>query len=237
MKNAAIAETIKQPTGLVRYDTMCSAIAACHRVDEAKDIRDQARAMEVYAQVALNTEAERKAIEIRIRAERRAGELLKLAKEAGQRHSENGTAHRPSKKVSNGATPSRPTLAEIGITRDQSSDWQKLAEIPKEKFEEALAAPYRKPSTEGILQSTGKVPPAPKIHFDRDALRAYGHVRQFEEIMERPASELFALMQDFQQEHICTRRRFGRSVMHVSGAGFLSVSRLAALRDSNDHHT
>src|SRR5712692_4367740 len=92
-------ESGKCKTGLARYDAMCTAIAACHRVDEAKEIRDQAKALEVYAHEALNTEAERKAIEIRIRAERRAGKLLKAAKEAGPRKNKG----RP-EKMSDGAT-------------------------------------------------------------------------------------------------------------------------------------
>lgn len=33
--------------GLVRYHTMCRAIAACHSVDEVKDLRDKAKALEV----------------------------------------------------------------------------------------------------------------------------------------------------------------------------------------------
>ena len=61
---------------LVRYDTMCRAIALAYEVDEVKDIRDKHLAIEVYARQAQNTEAERQAREIRIRAERKAGELL-----------------------------------------------------------------------------------------------------------------------------------------------------------------
>lgn len=36
-------------TSLVKYDEMCRAIDAAFEVDEVKDIRDKARAMEVYA--------------------------------------------------------------------------------------------------------------------------------------------------------------------------------------------
>ena len=49
-----------------------------------KEIRDKARALEVYAAQALNRDAERKAAEIRVRAERKTGELLKQTKESGE---------------------------------------------------------------------------------------------------------------------------------------------------------
>ena len=52
-------------TALVRYDSMCRAIAAAYEVDEVKDIRDKALAIETYARQAKNTEAERQACEIK----------------------------------------------------------------------------------------------------------------------------------------------------------------------------
>ena len=63
-------------TELILYDEMCRAIAAAHGVDEVKDIRDKAMAIEIYSRQARNVENEKRAIEIRIRAERRCGELL-----------------------------------------------------------------------------------------------------------------------------------------------------------------
>jgi hypothetical protein len=50
-------------SSLAHYDEMCRAIEAAYAVDEVKDIRDQAIALEVYARQAHNTEAERKACE------------------------------------------------------------------------------------------------------------------------------------------------------------------------------
>jgi hypothetical protein len=49
---------------------------------------------------------------------------------------------------------SRPaTLSDIGLTRDQSSKWQKLAAIPDEKFESALSE-VKMPTTDGLLHNT-----------------------------------------------------------------------------------
>ena len=50
--------------------------ADAHFVDEAKRIRDVADAMRAYAKQAKNRQLEIDAAEIRIRAERRVGELI-----------------------------------------------------------------------------------------------------------------------------------------------------------------
>ena len=46
------------------------------RFERLKQIRDKALALEHYARQALNIQAERRAIEVRVRAERRASQLL-----------------------------------------------------------------------------------------------------------------------------------------------------------------
>src|SRR2546422_10225471 len=63
-------------TRLARYDRMVAAIRECYEVDELMQIRDQAAALQAAARIAMNTDAEKKAIDIRLRAEFRAGELL-----------------------------------------------------------------------------------------------------------------------------------------------------------------
>ena len=67
---------------LAHYDAMCRAIAEAHAVDEIKQIRDQATALEHDARLAHNVEAERQCCKIRLRAERRWGDLYKKQEKA-----------------------------------------------------------------------------------------------------------------------------------------------------------
>jgi hypothetical protein len=127
-------------TALIRYDAARKAIAAAHRVDEAKKIRDKAEAVRTYARLAGDLDMQNMACEIRLRAERRAGQLLlEMEKNPGTR----GTG-RPRKdgtkfERSNTTTAHPPKLEEIGISKDQSSKWQRLALLVDEvTFEKAL---------------------------------------------------------------------------------------------------
>jgi len=74
------------------------------------------------------------AAEIKLRAERRAGELLAVAqKHPGSRNTAPG-----------GPTLPPPKLSEIGITKNQSQRWQKDAAVPAPAFESfALTEPSR----------------------------------------------------------------------------------------------
>jgi hypothetical protein len=131
---AVISDGTDQATALIdaRYQTMCRAIAECAAVDEVKDLRDKAVALEVYARQAQNFEAEQTAREIRVRAEKQAGKLLKAQPKA-----------KPSGSNQHQDVPRDSThprrLADIGISRDQASQWQKLAAVPDETFEAVIA--------------------------------------------------------------------------------------------------
>jgi hypothetical protein len=103
----------EQALGLVRYDAMILAIEACHSIDEVKDIRDKARAIEVYAAQALNRDAERKAAEVRIRAERKTGELLKETKASGDRATATDNLKRGPKSIDTTSAATTPPLRRL----------------------------------------------------------------------------------------------------------------------------
>lgn len=190
----AVAVAI-QPQALALYERMCTAIAECSRVDEAKDIRDKAQALEAYYRQARNLDAEREAANVRLRAERRVGELLKdLARAAPEERSPGRPAGNTSDDVTNfqsiseqarchGPSPYAQALADQGMSRQAAHRFQALADIPQERFEQALAAP-EKPTTAGLLRHAEArreaLNPAPTRQIDPAALTLWGELRDFE---------------------------------------------------------
>src|SRR6516164_987883 len=80
----ATAVTIELPTRndfTVLYDSACRALAEARAVDEVKDIRDKAVALAAYAKQANNRTLEADAVEIRMRATRRLGQLIEQQKQ------------------------------------------------------------------------------------------------------------------------------------------------------------
>tara|TARA_B000000460_G_scaffold248191_1_gene225060 strand:+ start:6692 stop:7513 length:822 start_codon:yes stop_codon:yes gene_type:complete len=119
-------------TQLVKYDAACRAVAEAVSIDEAKEFRDQSEAMRAYAKQAKNKQLEVQAAEIRIRAERRIGELMAAQRDAGglakggQPHQSTGLQHNP-------VAPA-PTLAEVGIDKNLADRARKYAAIPEDEF-------------------------------------------------------------------------------------------------------
>jgi hypothetical protein len=188
---------IEEPVQLVRYDAMVRAIDAAYAVDEVKDIRDKALALQVYAHQAQNHEAERQASRIRIRAERKAGQLLaQMNKAKGAR--EPGT----NRGLTRSCETTASTLADLGVSRDQSSRWQKLAEVPDQDFEKALADLTAMPTTNGVLRATQEPKPNP---VSNDALRLWDQLRDFEEMLEKNPAEVMETMTTPMKDDVHTR--------------------------------
>lgn len=117
---------------LIQLDRAQLALAECKTAMEAKQISDIAEAARVYLErTNASVETVNRAAEIRTLAERQMGAFLKEMPK-----------HPPgpqSKKEIGAAVEPISTLAEIGITKKQSSTAQKLASIPAQEFHERLA--------------------------------------------------------------------------------------------------
>jgi len=91
-------------------------------LDDAKDIRDKAEAIRHYLKQSQDSlDAQNYAAEVRIRAERRIGEMLASVEMRG----------RPEK----GCSVQPFSLSSLGIEKTASSRWQSIASIPDEQFD------------------------------------------------------------------------------------------------------
>jgi N6-adenosine-specific RNA methylase IME4 len=130
---------MKNEVALIRYEAARSALAEARSVDEVKDIRNQAIALETYAKLAKDRTLINDATDIRLRAELRLGEMILAQKEtvglnrglAGSRVT--GTSKEPLKDK-------RPTLAENGIDKKLSARVQHLARLSPEERELRFSA-------------------------------------------------------------------------------------------------
>ena len=105
-------------------------LAHCDSLEEVKDIRNKADAVRRYARNAkAGLELQNKAAQLKLHAERRAGELLRAMNLRG------------GDRVSDLAC-GRATLERLDISQNQSTRWQKLATIPEEEFSKFLASAH-----------------------------------------------------------------------------------------------
>ena len=111
---------------LAVLDRAYLAIEKAQSLGELKEIRDQAEAARHYVKAAkMTTAMANRCAEIRIRAERKAGEMIKADPNI-----------RPGRKAD-----AMSGLADYQITEKQSSRWQKIANIPEDVIEQYFAEP------------------------------------------------------------------------------------------------
>lgn len=188
---------------LIRYERTCEAIEVCHSVDEVMQHHATAAVMaEAYARIANDVETVRKCQEIQRRAERRCGELL-----AGMEKAKGGQPYQ-SQNVTGRKSAAKP-LADLGITRQQSSDFQKLAQVPEPVFEKAIAGPGRVPSARDIVaqydetrRPTGRASVVDAV--DPDALWLWGHLKEFERsgVLDKDPNDLLPTMLQHMKETV-----------------------------------
>lgn len=197
---------------MVLYDTMVRAIVECHQVDELKDMHDKARALEMYAKQAKNIEAERRATEVRIRAERKVGQLLTAMKRTPREELNSAGVNQHSEVTSNDWIKPPPkseyaqSVEKAGLSPQTAHRWQQLAKVPEHEFESMLNQPAIKPTTAELLRrvpvevpdtvaagdyinaslaSPGRV----AVRMDSDALGIWGRLRDVENITSRRMPE------------------------------------------------
>lgn len=122
---------------LVKYEAARLAINDACSVDEVKQIKDVHEAMRAYAKQSGDFNMANQCAEIRIRAERRLGQMLKQQKENGLMNT--GSQLKPGENNSGQShDDTAPKLIDIGITKSMSSRAQIIADVPDDKFEEVI---------------------------------------------------------------------------------------------------
>jgi hypothetical protein len=131
---------------LAKYNEAKRALTAAVNIDEVKDIRDKAVALRTYAMQARDRALIDQATEIRLRAERRAGELLaQMEKNKGAAGSGGpGRGKKNPVASRDRVLGAPPKLADLGVNKSQSSRWQRLAGVPADDFEEFIASAQQK---------------------------------------------------------------------------------------------
>ena len=121
---------------IIAYSEACRAVAAAKDFDEVQELSSRAEAMRAYAVQANNRQLEIDAAEIRIRAQRRLGEmLLSLKADIGL----NGGGRPGGIFVGRrSADDPRPRLADIGVDQKLSMRAQILARQSAVEFEQAV---------------------------------------------------------------------------------------------------
>jgi len=137
MADPSIAIPDDNPTSgpLAKLSAANRALAQASTIIEVKQIMDVAEAARTYARAAkLGLEAANHAAEVKLRAERKAGELLaQLERSNGGRPAEN------SFQAGTSFSEYREVLTENDIAPTTAHRWQTVATVPDEVFEELIA--------------------------------------------------------------------------------------------------
>jgi FtsZ-binding cell division protein ZapB len=211
---------------LSHYDAACSALAAALAVDEVQDIRAKAEAMRAYAKQAKNRQMEMDAAEIRIRAERRMGEMMAaqgatVGKATGQLR--RGLESNPREPTD------PPTLTEAGIDKNLAHRARTYAAVPKEQFEALLSKKRRRDNARVVLDPEFQAEAAAAardLEIERDeriALSGGGELAAENEQLQRQVALLDRRIAALQEENSSLKFRENMWRERAVAAGWRKV--------------
>lgn len=117
---------------LVKFDAAKRQLAEAKTTFDVQDVRDKAEALRAFAKIARDRGMEIDATELRVRAERRIGEMLLDTNLAtGGRPKKTGSTEEP--------VFTEATLAELGVDKKLSMRAQSYARVPADEFEKRVA--------------------------------------------------------------------------------------------------
>lgn len=138
---------------ITKLDRATQMLAEAKTLEDVKKIRDIAEAARVYARAAkLGLEAYNHAAEVKVRAERKAGEML------GQLERNKGGRPNNSLQDVNSYSEYKEVLDDNGINYVTSHRWQQLADMPELVFEQHIEElrGERPITTNGILKEINR---------------------------------------------------------------------------------
>jgi N6-adenosine-specific RNA methylase IME4 len=157
-----------ETNALAKLDKATHMLAEAKTLEEVKGILDIAEAARVYARAAkLGLEAYNHAAEVKVRAERKAGEMLKqLERSPLSKGGDAKSAFQPGMPISE----YREVLEDNDIPRTTAHRWQRLAEMPELTFEQHLEETRgeRPITTSGVIQDVRRA----KVRNDLESVEA-----------------------------------------------------------------
>jgi N6-adenosine-specific RNA methylase IME4 len=157
--HAETGEVVARPGPLEQLEAARALLAEASDLRTVVEIRDRAEAVRTYVSAAQHgLVLQNEAAELKLRAERKAGELL---------------AADPAVGAGKG-----PTLGPLGLTKNDSSRWQRIASLPEAEFDAYIAEAHnerRELTTAGALKLAKRLlardkPEAPHLRAVGDGM-------------------------------------------------------------------
>ena len=167
---------------LAKLSAATYALAEAKTLEDVKQIMDIAEAARTYARAAkLGLEAANHAAEVKLRAERKAGELLQQLERAPH---DRGNQHVAASQSVTQPSQYAEVLSDNDINRMTAHRWQTVATVPDEIFEEHVVTvqqEQRELTSAGLLRLAGEIKQAAETiapKWTESELQRKAHVEQ-----------------------------------------------------------